>query len=138
MTIQADQDKPAYLAAVEPDMRRADARTLRRFLQWMTGFQPKIWGGSMPGDGCYDCRHASGHKGNILPTGFASRKSASSAYVMPGYAAFSSILLRLGKHRIGASCLDVNRIVDIDLDVLTELIQAGRKDLGRRWTVQSE
>jgi hypothetical protein len=54
---------------------------------------------------------------------------------MPGYADYSDILSRLGKHKTGKSCLYVSKLADVDLDVLSELIQAGLEDLGRKWPV---
>ena len=44
---------------------------------------------------------------------------------------------RLGKHKLGKSCLYVNKLADIDLDVLRELIQAGLTDLNKIWSVQA-
>ena len=55
---------------------------------------------------------------------------------MPGYQDYSEILSRLGKHKLGKSCLYVNKLADIDLEVLAELIRAGLQDLDRVWPVQ--
>ena len=55
---------------------------------------------------------------------------------MPGYADFDYILKRLGKHKLGKSCLYVNKLADIDLDVLSDLIRAGLQDLDTHWPVQ--
>jgi hypothetical protein len=54
---------------------------------------------------------------------------------MPGYAEFDPILERLGKYKMGKSCLYINKLADIDLDVVAELIQAGLDDLGTRWSI---
>lgn len=37
---------------------------------------------------------------------------------------------------MGKSCLYVNKLADIDLDVLAELIRAGLADLNQKWPVQ--
>ena len=66
---------------------------------------------------------------------FAPRAREFSIYIMPGYANFGDILDRLGKHKIGKSCLYVRRLSDIDEDVLGELIRAGLKDLATYWDV---
>ncbi|GHE99644.1 hypothetical protein GCM10016455_20560 [Aliiroseovarius zhejiangensis] len=55
---------------------------------------------------------------------------------MPGYADYGDILARLGKHKMGKSCLYVNKLADIDLEVLAELIRAGLHDLDKKWPVQ--
>ena len=54
-------------------------------------------------------------------------------YIMPGYAKMGDMLERLGKHRIGKSCLYVNKLTDIDLDVLEEIIVAGIEDVRARY-----
>ncbi len=95
-----------------------------------------MWGASMIGYGRYHYRYKSGREGDFLATGFSPRKSALSIFIMPGYADFGDILTRLGKHKLGKSCLYVNKLADIDLDVLSELIRAGLKDLDQHWPVQ--
>jgi hypothetical protein len=94
-----------------------------------------MWGPTMIGYGQYHYRYDSGREGDFLATGFSPRKANLSIYILPGYADFGPILSRLGKHRTGKSCLYVNRLADIDLAVLEELIRAGLEDLGRRWPV---
>ena len=94
-----------------------------------------MWGPSIVGYGRYHYVYKSGREGDYLATGFSPRKSALSIYIMPGYADFGEILARLGKHKTGKSCLYVNKLADIDLDVLAELIRAGLTDLAAHWPV---
>ncbi|WP_375254448.1 DUF1801 domain-containing protein [Yoonia sp.] len=68
----------------------------------------------------------------MLATGFSPRKTNLSVYIMPGYADFTGVLGRLGKHRIGKSCLYINKLADIDIVVLSELIRAGLRDISRK------
>jgi hypothetical protein len=124
-----------FLAAVEPDARRSDAQVLDALFRRITGFEPRMWGPGMVGYGRYDYVYASGHGGSSLATGFSPRKAEFSIYIMPGYADFTGILVRLGKHKIGKSCLYVKNLNDIDMDVLEELIRAGLADLARQWPV---
>ena len=44
---------------------------------------------------------------------------------MPGYQDLSEMLTRLGKHKLGKSCLYVNKLADIDMDVLEEIVRFG-------------
>ena len=130
-----DSDAAAFMAAVEPARRRAEAETLDALFRDVTGFAPAVWGGGILGYGRYDYRYASGRQGSSLATGFAPRKAALSLYIMPGYADFGPILDRLGPHRTGAACLYITRLDRVDRVALRELIAAGLEDLGRRWTV---
>ncbi len=109
---------------------------LGRLFREATGFAPQMWGPSIIGYGRYHYRYASGREGDFLATGFSPRKTAHSIYIMPGYADFSGILSRLGKHKLGKSCLYVNKLPDIDLDVLSELIKAGLEYLDSLWPVE--
>ncbi|GAB5438779.1 DUF1801 domain-containing protein [Falsiruegeria mediterranea] len=135
-TQPTDADVAKYLAGVLPASKAADAVRLDQMFRQITGFQPVMWGEAIVGYGRYHYRYKSGREGDFLATGFAPRKAALSIYIMPGYADFGDILARLGKHKIGKSCLYVNKLADIDLDVLGELIRAGLRDLATHWPVE--
>jgi hypothetical protein len=125
----------SFLDRVAPPQRQAEARRLVAVFSEVTGFQPRLWTGGMVGFGSYDYTYATGHSGTSLATGFAPRKAELSIYILPGYGAFGDILARLGKHRIGKSCLYVRNLDQIDEAVLRELIAAGLEDLRRHWPV---
>lgn len=129
-------DPADFIAAVEHPTRSADALVLDGLFRRVTGFQPRMWGPTIIGYGQYHYIYDSGREGDFLATGFSPRKANLSIYIMPGYADFGSILDRLGKHRIGKSRLYVNKLADIDLTVLEELVRAGLDDLGQRWPVE--
>ena len=97
-----------------------------------------MWGPSIVGYGRYDYTYPTGHSGSFLATGYSPRKAALSIYILPGYTDYRSILSRLGKHKTGKSCLYINKLADVDLDVLSELIRAGLKDLATHWPVHSK
>lgn len=136
-TQATDASVEAFLAGVTPERKSVEAQALDRHFRQVTGFQPRMWGASMVGYGRYHYRYASGREGESLATGFSPRKARFSIYIMPGYADFGEILARLGKHKIGKSCLYVNKLADIDLDVLEELIRAGLRDLDALWPVEA-
>ncbi len=130
------QNIAEFLATVQPLRKADEAQVLDRLFQDTTGFAPVMWGPSIIGYGRYHYRYASGREGDFLATGFSPRKAAHSIYIMPGYADFGNILSRLGKHKLGKSCLYVNKLSDIDLDVLRELIKAGLEHLDGMWPVE--
>ncbi|MCV3271449.1 DUF1801 domain-containing protein [Roseobacter sinensis] len=124
-----------FLAAVHPERRYREAGVLDALFREVTGWGPRLWSGGMLGYGSYDYTYASGRSGTFFATGFAPRKARLSVYILPGYADFAAILADLGKHKTGKSCLYINRLEDVDLDVLKRLIRAGLDDLGARWPV---
>ena len=125
----------AYLAQVDHPTRRADARRLDEIFREVTGWSPQMWGPSIIGYGSYHYRYDSGREGDSLATGFSPRKSNLVVYIMPGYADFAAQLARLGKHKLGKSCLYINKLADIDEEVLEQLIRAGLDDLARKYPV---
>lgn len=134
-TQPSGQDVDAFISSVEPAAKQDDARLLDKIFQSVTGYAPVMWGPSIIGYGSYHYSYKSGREGEFLATGFSPRKARHSIYIMPGYQDYSTILSRLGKHKLGKACLYVNKLADIDLDVLEELIHAGLTDLQKQWPV---
>jgi hypothetical protein len=134
-TRPTEADVAAFIAALEYPTRRADAERLDRLFRDVTGWQPRLWGGSLIGYGSYHYVYDSGREGDALATGFSPRKANLSIYIMPGYQDYGAMLARLGKHKAGKACLYVKRLSDIDVDVLEELIRTGLADLSARYPV---
>lgn len=134
-TRPTDRNVDDFLGAVEPERKRADALALDALFRRVTGWRPQLWGPTMVGYGTYHYVYESGREGDFLATGFSPRKTSLVVYIMPGYAGFGDVLARLGKHKLGKSCLYINKLADIDESVLEELIRAGLDDLAKRWTV---
>jgi len=126
----------AFLSSVEPEQKRIDAQHLDQLFQRVTGYQPVMWGTSIIGYGKYHYRYESGREGDFLATGFSPRKANFAVYIMPGYTDFGYILQRLGKFKLGKSCLYFNKLADLDLEVLSTLVKAGLEDLDTRWPVR--
>jgi hypothetical protein len=124
-TSQNDGSVDAFLAAVENEQRRSDAYALLEIFDRVTGLPPKMWGSSIIGYGRYEYKYESGREGEYLMTGFSPRKANSTVYIMPGYQNLAEPLSRLGKHKIAKSCLYINKLGDIDLAVLEEIILFG-------------
>ena len=135
-TVMTGADVTAFLTAVPDPRRRDEAQRLDALFRQVTGFGPRLWGDSLIGYGQYRYVYDSGRSGDFLATGFSPRKAQHSIYILPGYADFGPILARLGRHKLGKSCLYVTRLDNIDLSVLAELIRAGLDDLARRWPVR--
>lgn len=112
-----------FIATVEHPRRREDGQALLAFFNEVTGLTPRMWGDSIVGYGRYHYKYDSGREGDFMLTGFSPRKSALSLYVMSGFDKRADKLRRLGKHKVGRSCLYVNKLSDIDMDVLKEIIQ---------------
>lgn len=116
-----------FVAAVEPEKRKADAEVLLDFFGRVTGLKPQMWGPTIIGYGRYHYKYESGREGDAILTGFSPRKQNLVLYVMPGYrfGDMQEKLARLGKHKLGKSCLYINKLADVDMDVLEEIVLDG-------------
>ncbi len=123
----------SFIETVEHDVRRADAKVLLDLFADVTQLVPRMWGPSIIGYGRYHYKYESGREGEFMMTGFSPRKANQVIYIMPGYTDHSAVLDRIGKYKIGKSCLYINKLADIDLDVLRELITAGFEDMKSRY-----
>lgn len=117
----------AFVAALPDGPRKRDAEMLLPWFGRVTGLEPRLWGEATIGYGRYHYRYASGREGDWLMTGYSPRRQATTIHVLPGYRfdTMGERLGRLGKHRLGKSCLYVTRLDDIDLDVLAEIVTEG-------------
>jgi hypothetical protein len=126
-----------YMAAIENPQRAEDCTWLLETMAAMTGWQPKLWGGTLKsaiiGFGEYHYVYESGREGDFFRLGFASRAQNISIHIMPGYEDFDDELARLGKHKMGKSCLYIKRLSDVDTDVLKEIMQKGLDIMAERY-----
>lgn len=115
-----------FIASVENLTRRQDAELLLPWFESVTAMPAKMWASdTIIGFGRYRYEYASGRSGEHMITGFSPRKAKLSVYILPGYRDMSDKLDRLGKHKIGKSCLYINKLSDIELDVLAEIVTDG-------------
>jgi hypothetical protein len=130
------QSVSEFIAAIEHPVRRADAEALDALFRAETGWEPRMWGPTIIGYGSYDYTYETGYSGTSLATGFSPRKANQVLYIMPGYADLQSYLDRMGKYKTGKSCLYINKLADVDLEVVREIVRAGLDDLGTRWSIK--
>ena len=115
-----------FIAAVPDARRREEAAVIDAMHRRVTGLEPKMWGPSIIGYGSYDYVYDSGHSGTMCRAGFSPRKAAMTLYLMGHYLdrqpEADALLTQLGKYKNGKSCLYVNKLADVDLDVLEKLV----------------
>ena len=110
-----------FLAGVTPPARREDAQALCTLMARVSGEPARMWGPAIVGFGVRRYRYDSGREGEILRIGFSPRKATLALYVV-GSAHDDPLVARLGKFNAGKSCINVKRLIDIDLAVLEALI----------------
>ncbi|HMO76051.1 MAG TPA: DUF1801 domain-containing protein [Sphingopyxis sp.] len=115
-----------FIAAVPAARRREEADVIDAMHRRVTGLEPKMWGPSIIGYGSYDYVYDSGHSGTFCRAGFSPRKAAMTVYLMSHFhdrqAEADALFAQLGKHKMSKSCLYINKLADVDLDVLEKLV----------------
>ncbi len=127
-----------FIAAMEDGPRKADAEILLPWFEKVTGLKARMWGPSIIGFGRYAYTYDSGHSGEFMLTGFSPRKANLSVYILPGYRDMSDKLARLGKHKTGKSCLYINRLANIDMGALEEIVLDGLAYMRRAYETWDE
>lgn len=117
------QNPKDFILSVENETRKKDALVLLDIFSEITGKKAVMWGPSLIGFGQYDYKYESGREGSFFRTGFSPRKSNLALYIMPGFDNFQGLLEKLGKHKTGSSCLYINKLADIRIEVLSQLIR---------------
>lgn len=108
-----------FVNAIDNKTRRQDALTLLRMMQEVTNTKPIMWGPSIIGYGEVHYRYESGREGDILRMGFSPRKANLALYIKHD----KHLLEKLGKHKLSVACLYINKLADVDLEVLMSLFK---------------
>ncbi len=117
----------AFLQAIPEAMKRQDSITIVEMMKEVTGREPKMWGESIIGFGDTHYRYESGREGDWFQVGFSPRKQNLTIYLSYGFESDRELMQRLGKHKTGKACLYINKLADIDMGVLRELVRRAVK-----------
>jgi hypothetical protein len=122
-TTFTEQSVQDYLnTSLNDEKKKADSFTLIELMKQVSGHEPKMWGPTIIGFGLYAYTYPSGHSGEAPLIGFSPRKAAISLYVFTGLDEHAHLLDGLGKFTMGKACIYVKRLADIDLKVLSTLM----------------
>ncbi len=127
-----------FINTVENEQKKKDAKLLLKLFTDITGQKPKMWGASIVGYGMYHYKSdKSTQEGDWPLTGFSPRKQNFTLYIMQGFDGMSPLLEKLGKHKIsGGSCLYINKLTDINIDVLEKIIEKGYLGMKKKHSVK--
>lgn len=120
-TQATDASVEAYIASRASPEQAEDCQVLLQMHSRLTGQPPRMWGPSIVGFGSYRYTYESGRSGEAPLAGFAIRGRDLVVY-LDCEGGSTGLLSRLGKHRIGKSCLYFKRLADLELSVLEQLI----------------
>lgn len=134
-TKENDNSVIEFIEQVDNPKKREDAYRLLDIFAETTGYPAKMWGPSIIGYGSYHYKYASGHEGDAPLVGFSPRKAKISLYFATGDREREELLKAFGKHTNGKACVYINKVADIDVDVLKALIRQSVKFLRETYPV---
>ncbi|WP_043932952.1 DUF1801 domain-containing protein [Bacillus sp. EB01] len=135
-TKETDSSVIEFIESVDSLKKREDAYRLLDIFTETTGHEAKMWGPSIIGYGRYHYKYATGHEGDAPLVGFSPRKAKISLYFAPGETKRDELLGKFGKHTSGKACVYINKVADINTDVLKELITESVKFLKETYPEQ--
>jgi hypothetical protein len=130
-TQRTKQSVKAFLAAIPDERKRRDAVAIAALMEQITKARPAMWGSSIVGFGSYHYTYASGREGDWPVVGFSPRKQNLTLYIMAGFDGYGELLQKLGKYKTGKSCLYINRLDDVHVPTLKELIKQSVRHMAR-------
>ena len=122
-TQPTQQPAEEFLNTIEDDKKREDSFTILNLMKDVTGAEPVMWGSSIIGFGDHYLKYDSGREMDWFLVGFSPRKRYLALYIMSGLKHQQDLLDKLGKHKTSKGCLYVNKLDDINLSVLRQLVE---------------
>lgn len=113
-----------FINNVLDEQKRKDCFVILEMMKKATGEEPVLWSSSIIGFGIKRYKSpGTGREVDWLRIGFSPRKANLSLYISLGIKEHSVALEKLGKHKTGVGCLYINKLEDIDLNVLKGMIE---------------
>ena len=128
-TKETEQSVQEFISSLTDEQKRKDSQVLLKLMEKISKEKAKMWGSSIVGFGKKRYKsQATGREVDWFKIGFSPRKSNLSLHLVLNLKAHASDLKKLGKHKAGVGCLYVNKLDDVDLKVLEDLILSAFKD----------
>jgi len=127
----------AFINAIDSKLKQEDSQVLLALLTDASGYKPSLQG-SIIGFGQYHYKYDSGREGDASVIAFSPRKQNIAIYIMPGFANYQQQLAQLGKHKVGKSCLYINKLADIDLNVLKEIATLSVQEMQSKYSCKNK
>jgi hypothetical protein len=118
-----------FLNNIPDDEKRQDCFKILELMKAATKSEPAMWGTSIVGFGRHQYKYESGTKGEWFVIGFSPRKQNLTLYLMSGVMRYKPLLDKLGKHKVGKGCLYINKLSDVDVRILKQIVNQTVKDI---------
>ncbi len=137
-TVENDHSVKAFLDQIEHPQRKKDALLALDLMTEITKLEPKMWGNSIVGFGKYQYNYDSGREGEFFRVGFSPRKTSMTFYIMARFPEYENLLSKLGKHKLGKSCLYINKLDDVNIETLQDIIMKSFYEMNSKYPSAGE
>ena len=118
-------DVNSFIEHIADEQKRKDSQEILQLMQQITKEKPRIWGSAIIGFGSKRYKSpATSREVDWFIIGFSPRKANLSIYLIIDFKKHTALLNKLGKHKTGVGCLYINKLEDVDVKVLEQLIEA--------------
>ena len=111
-----------FIQKVESEQKRNDSLVILEYMKKVSKQEPVLWGPSLIGFGYKIVKSPSGREVEWFDIGFSPRKANLSLYVKGSILQDTERMSKLGKHKTGSGCLYINKLADVDMEVLKSII----------------
>lgn len=125
-----------FISTVDSISKQSDSKVLLALLEKASGYKPML-SGSIIGFGKYHYQYDSGREGDAAVIAFSPRKQNLVVYIMPGFTELEDLLSKLGKYKLGKSCLYINKLSDINLSVLEDVAKLSVTIMQKKYSCTS-
>jgi hypothetical protein len=114
----------SFINKIPQEQKRKDALVILDLMEKVTGANGKMWGTAIIGFGDRVLKYESGRELDWFIMGFSPRKQNFALYIS-GAVKQTTQLKKLGKYKTGKGCLYINKLEEVNLPVLKEIIIQG-------------
>jgi hypothetical protein len=115
----------AFLKQIPDQQKQKDAFSILQLMEDATNEKGKMWGSSIIGFGDRHLKYESGRELDWFIIGFSPRKQNFALYISGTVVNQQSLLDKLGKYKTGKGCLYINKLAEVNLEVLREIVRRG-------------
>jgi len=114
-----------FLNSITETQKKEDAFSILKLMEKATKAKAKMWGSAIIGFGDTHLKYESGRELDWFIMGFSPRKQNFALYITGAVTNQQALLKKLGKYKTGKGCLYINKLAEIDMAVLKEIIMKG-------------
>lgn len=114
-----------FIKKAADTQKQKECFTIIELMEKATKAKAKMWGSGIVGFGDQHLKYESGRELDWFVMGFSPRKQNLTFYIPGTVEKQQGLLKKLGKHKTGKGCLYINKLEEVDMTVLKEIINKG-------------